>query len=204
MDTEILRFSSELFGRWMRQGTGLNSAWVIWRSRSPEILLGLCSNNSQLKALLPLRNGSCMLKAFHLLSSGGRYRMDPAADTGKILQVTVGCVKAHIFVMELERQCLPSNSAPPWGLSITLISIGSPGPPTQSNKVGNSTGATAGLLVCIYPEKEKPLISAKGIRIYCHIRWIQVNKKMRPVLSALIIKHPLWTTKRRESVTHLV
>lgn len=27
---------------------------------------------------------------------------------------------------------------------------------------------------------EKPLSSAEGIRIYCHIRWIQVNEKLRP------------------------
>lgn len=27
---------------------------------------------------------------------------------------------------------------------------------------------------------EKPQSSAEGIRIYCHIRWIQVNEKLRP------------------------
>lgn len=27
---------------------------------------------------------------------------------------------------------------------------------------------------------EKPLSSAEGIRIYCHIRWIRVNEKLRP------------------------
>lgn len=110
-------------------------------------------------------------------------------------------LKVMILLGLWERFCPRANLQPGvcawcWGHRHRQISsgcsgcpVGSPWPwqsKTGSHEPQQSKGALAGL-VCTYTEKkkkkrsgEKPLSSAGGIRIYCHIRWIQVNEKLRP------------------------
>lgn len=69
-----------------------------------------------------------------------------------------------------------------WGLAVLRIH-GHRGA-KQATTIHGRAGSHGWDCLCSSRKKkksgEKPLSSAEGIRIYCHIRWIQVNEKLRP------------------------